>query len=138
MGEETLDGRRHWVVQNQARLEVWPGSELLPGRWSIELRLVYDTEAAGEEVFIHQGSLGLKREINPNKGPQSFIRYDIDVNRMMVIDEPCHLHVLQASPFDDRLHLRLPGVRVPHWELESTLQYLCSNELRDELQARYA
>lgn len=137
MREDTLDGRNHWIIQNQTRLEVWPNSEPLKGRWSVELRLVYDTEAAGEEVFVYQGSLGLKREMTADKGPQSFIRYDVDVTRPLTIDEPCHLHVAQIGPFNDRIHIRLPGVRIPHWELKPTLQYLCSSEMRDELRARY-
>jgi hypothetical protein len=136
--EETIERRRHWVVKNTAHLEVWPKSSPLEGRWSVELRLVYDMAATGDAVFIYKGSLGLKREIDPEKGPESFVRYDVDVTHTMAIDEPCHLNILQPSPFNDRIHVRLPGVRIPEWELQTTLEYLCSTELRDELRARYS
>jgi hypothetical protein len=136
--EETVERRHHWVVENTAHLEVWPKSLLLEGRWSVELRLVYDAVAASDSVFIYKGSMGLKREIDPEKGPESFLRYDVDVTHLMAMDEPCHLNILQISPFEDRIHVRLPGVRIHEWELKPTLEYLCSPDLRDELRARYA
>lgn len=136
--EETIDARRHWVVQNRSRLELWADTPPLKGRWAVELRLVYDADPAATTVFVSKGSLGLVRETDPERGPHSFLRYDVDVANIVALEEPCHVHVLQEEPFDDRIHLRLPGVRLPEWILEPTLGYLCSSELRDELADRFA
>jgi hypothetical protein len=135
--EERIDGRQHWVVQNQSRLEIWANSPPLEGRWAVELRLVYDADPAAGAVFVRKGSLGLGRETDPDQGSHSFLRYDVDVANVIVLDEPCHLNVLQEAPFDDRIHFRLPGVPITEWSLEPTLKYLCSRELRDELRARF-
>lgn len=136
--EETIERRRHWVMKNTGHLEVWPNSAPLEGRWSVELRLVYDTVAGGGDVFVYSGSIGLQREIDAEKGPKSFIRYDVDITHTMAIDEPCHLNILQPSPFNDRIHVRLPGIGISEWDLRATLEYLCSPDLRDELSARYS
>jgi hypothetical protein len=136
--EQTIEGRRHWVLQNQSRLEVWANSPPLEGRWAVELRLIYDAEPAAGEVFVRKGSLGLAWETDPEQGPDSFMRYDVDVDNVVVLGEPCHLNVRQETPFDDRIHFRLPGLSITEWSLEPTLQYLCSSELRDELRARFS
>lgn len=134
--EHEIDHRRHWTLANYSRLEVWKDAPSLIGRWAIEVKLVYDAEPAGGDVFIRSGSLGLQWEAENAESAISFMRYDVDVSRQQALGEPCHLNVLQPVPFDDRIHLRIPAVPIFEWNLRPTLEFLCSSELRDELGAR--
>ena len=137
-GEKTIGHRRYWTLVNTSRLEVWRDAPSSMGRWAIEVKLQYDTEPAGEDAFVRSGSLGLQWEAENAESAISFMRYDVDVSRQLALGEPCHLNVLQPTPFDDRIHLRLPAVQISEWSLGPTLEFLCSSELRDELNARFS
>lgn len=131
-----VGGRVVWTVHSPVRLELWKDD--VPGRWSLKLDLTYDVDALSgiDKVFLHNGSIGL--QWTPfNQGSEcSFVRYDVDIANAISIGEPCHLHVLQAEKLNDRLHFRLPAVGIQEWPVGPTVEFLCSETLRDEIGQR--
>lgn len=137
--QERVDGRLLWRLRNTSHMQVWSGDGDVGGRWYVDVDIAYDVDTLDgkEEVFVPKSSLGLSWEPEGAAAVASFVRYDVDLRKAASLTEPCHVNVLQVKPFDDHIHYRLPAAGIQkEWPLRSTLEFLCSPTLRDDIAAR--